>query len=151
MYSLLHDFSVAWEIENFLLNFGVSCFNLGGLRSVTSIFCRESLKMTLRVQGSKLEIWSCSSDLISSCGSKVCKVIEFPMAAGELWVSFNYLRNLAQLTLCISWIMMLSGLRRQTHVSLLIAEGSECRWWLLDLNIWGHLWGGVGRNLSPLF
>lgn len=43
-----------------------------------------------------------SPDLIFSYGSKVCKVIEFPMAAGELWVNFNYLRHLAQLALCLS-------------------------------------------------
>ena len=118
VFSHLCDFSVAvqtWEIENFLLNFGASCFNLGRLRSVMSIFCQKSLKMTLRVWDSKLEIWSSFSELISSCGSKVCKVIEFPVVAGELQVNFNYPRNLSQLALWISWIMMLSGLHRQTH------------------------------------
>ena len=136
------------KLRIFCLIWGVSGFNLGRLRSVMSIFFQESLKMTLRVRGSKLEIWSCSSDLISSYGSKV---IEFPMVAGELWVNFNYLRNLAQLALCISWIMMLSGLHRQIHASLLIPEGSGCCWWLLDLNVWRHLWAGDGRNPSPLF
>lgn len=115
-----------------------------------SIFYRESLKMTLHVWGSKLEIWSCSPDLIPSSGSQVCKVIEFPVVAGELWVNFNYLRNPAHRAPCISWIMVLSGFHRQTHASLLIPEGSGHCWLLEFNNIWGHFGAGDGEDPEPL-